>query len=87
MPKMTRRVLKAGQVQWQGPFRLALDPTAAPSPGASPHASAPAKIRITENHAQFALVEVTCSCGKTTFVRCDYSGPEGSPTPAETEPS
>ncbi len=76
MQKLTRRVLKASQVQWQGSFRLDLDPKTVPSPGASPHAAVPARIRIAENHPQFALVEVTCSCGKTTFVRCEYASPE-----------
>jgi hypothetical protein len=87
MPKMTRRVLKAREVQWQGSLRLDLDPKAAPGASASPHASAPARIRIAENHAQYALVEVTCSCGKTTFVRCEYAKPDGTPTSAQTVPS
>lgn len=82
MPKLTRRVLKASQVQWEGSFRLELDPKAAPAPGASPHAPVPARIRIAENHAQYALVEVTCSCGKTTFVRCEYARPDEPATAA-----
>jgi hypothetical protein len=84
MLRTTGRVLKAREVQWQGALQLDLDPKAAPSPGAVPHTSVPARIRITENHPQFALVEVTCSCGKTMLVRCEYPGLEGSPTPAET---
>lgn len=87
MPKLTRRVLKASEVRWQGSFRLDLDPKAAPGPGASPQVAVPARIRIAENHAQYALVEVTCSCGKTTFVRCEYAKPDGPPTPAPTASS
>lgn len=87
MPKMIRRVLKARQVQCQGSFSLDLDPKATPKAGGSPHASAPARIRIAENHPQFALVEVTCSCGKTTFVRCEYAESDGVPVPVDAAPS
>ncbi len=83
MPKLTRRVLKASQVQWQGSFRLDLDPKAAPTAGAACGA-APTRIRIAENHPQYALVEVTCSCGKTTLVRCEYAQPDGAPASATT---
>ncbi len=82
MPKMTRRVLKASEVQWAGSFRLELNPQAAPDPGASSRGAAPARIRIAENHPQFALVEVTCSCGKTTVVRCEYASQDGASAPA-----
>jgi hypothetical protein len=82
MPKLIRRVLKASEVQSQGSFRLELEPKAAPQAGGSPHAPVPARIRIAENHPQFALVEVTCSCGKTTFVRCEYAESEGAPAGA-----
>lgn len=87
MPKTTGHLLKAGTVQWQGSLPLDLNPKVAPNPAAASQATAPAKIRIAENHPQFALVEVTCSCGKTMLVRCEYSESEGSPTPAEIAPS
>ena len=70
MPKTMRNVLKANEVQSAEPLQLSLDPAAAPRPGAV--AAAPTRIRIAENHPEYALLEVTCSCGKTTFVRCDY---------------
>jgi len=67
-----RHVLKTSEVQFEGPLQLSLDPVAAPVPS-GPQAAAPqARIRIAENHPEYALVEVTCSCGQTTYVRCDY---------------
>ena len=68
-----RHVLKANEVQFAGPLRLPLDPTAPLETGRPALTSEPAHIRITENHPEYALVEVTCSCGKTTLVRCDYA--------------
>jgi len=72
-----RHVLKASEVQFGEPLQLCLDPTAPPSTGCAPAASGPACIRIAENHPEYALVEVTCSCGKTTYVRCDYAPAQG----------
>ncbi|MDI9433642.1 MAG: hypothetical protein QM570_18160 [Planctomycetota bacterium] len=83
MPRMTGRVLKAGQVQWQGAFQLELHPKAGAGSETPSEAAVPAKIRIVENQSQFALFEVTCACGKTLFVRCEYSEPQESPMSAQ----
>lgn len=73
MQKPMRHVLKANEVQSAGPMQLSLDPSRVPQARPAPGASAPARIRIAENHPEYALVEVTCSCGKITLVRCDYA--------------
>lgn len=72
-----RHLLKTSEVQFAEPLQLSLDPAAAPPTGATPADSQPARIRIAENHPEYALVEVTCSCGKTTYVRCDYAPAQG----------
>ena len=79
MPKTTRRVLKAAQVALSDPLRLSLDP-AAPAGGeaAQPGAAAP-RVRLVQNHPEYAVIEVTCSCGKTTQVRCDYAAAAPAP--------
>ena len=68
-----RHVLKANKVQLAEPVQLCLDVGATPKTAAAPRAATPARIRIAENHPEYALVEVTCSCGQTTTVRCDYA--------------
>jgi hypothetical protein len=73
MPTTMRHVLKANEVKLAGPLQLSLDPATTPQTAGSPGPSAPARIRIAENHPEYALLEVTCSCGKTTLVRCDYA--------------
>jgi hypothetical protein len=73
MHKPMRHVLKANEVQPAGPMQLSLDPGAAPQVGTAPTTTAPARVRIAENHPEYALIEVTCSCGKITYVRCDYT--------------
>jgi hypothetical protein len=70
-----RQVLKANQVQYDAPLQLSLDPSATPAAATRrpPAPSTPARARVVESHPEYALVEVTCSCGKTTYIRCDYA--------------
>ncbi len=78
MSKTMRNVLRASEVQFQGPLQLGLDALSRPKPESKPtpaqHDSTQPQVRIAENHPEYALVELTCTCGKTTYVRCDYAG-------------
>ena len=71
---MTQRIIKNGQIDIEG--RVALDlgnfPSAPGQAGKIPAIPAQAKVRIIENQDQYAVMEVTCSCGKKTIIRCDY---------------
>ena len=74
MPKATGRILKPNEVQFEGVFKLELTPTAASTADATTNtAPVPQKITMVENTPEFALVEVTCSCGTKTLVRCEYA--------------
>ena len=73
MVNTTGRILKANQVKLQGQCRLDIghsSPTPAPKP--RPALAAP-QVRIVENNDQYAVMEITCSCGTKTHVRCDYA--------------
>jgi hypothetical protein len=72
-----RHVLKASEVQLAGSLQLSLDPSAPPQASGSSASASPARIRIAENHPEYALIEVTCSCGQSTYVRCDYAAAQG----------
>jgi hypothetical protein len=78
-----RRILKADEVALEEPLQLSITPGVTPC-GHEPQA-APAA-RVTQSHAQYAIIEITCPCGRTTYVRCDYAaahaasaGPEPAP--------
>lgn len=89
MSKTIRHVLKADEVALDDSFPLSLDPAAAAAPGATsrPAPAAPAGpgVRITQSHPDYAVIEVTCPCGRTTSIRCDYAA--ASPSPVQQEPS
>ena len=85
MSKAIKRILKSDNVKLEGQFRLDLaqagfakDPTKQKSA-----ASAAPQARVVENHPEFAVIEVICSCGTGTYLRCEYTGaqaPEASQT-------
>jgi hypothetical protein len=73
MTQSVSRVIKNGQIDIEGRFALDLGNFPSPAGQASKNAAAaPAKVRILENQDQYAVMEVTCSCGKKTIIRCDY---------------
>jgi hypothetical protein len=78
-----RRILKADEVAMEGPLQLSI------APGATlcgPQPAAPAAIpsvRVAQDHAEYAVIEVTCPCGRTTYIRCDYAVAPVSSAPQE----
>jgi hypothetical protein len=84
MAKVTRHVLKADEVMLDGALRLGVDPVTPPGGKRPPTAAPAASVRIVENHPEYAVIEVTCSCGKTTHVRCEYAA-RPAPAPADSQ--
>ena len=83
MSKTTRHVLKAAEVTLNGPLQLGIDPVAAPPCTGPRSAPASSTVRLVQNHADYAIIEITCPCGRSTQVRCDYAA--ASPPAAVTE--
>ena len=81
---MIRRILKADEVSHDEPLELNIDAAPATTRATPRPVVAVSNVRITQTHADYAVIEVTCPCGKTTYVRCDY--PAASPSPLRKEP-
>jgi hypothetical protein len=73
MLKTTRHILKADEVAFDDPFHLGIDPSAQPRRMERQCASAAPSVRVAQNHPQYAVIEVTCPCGQTTYIRCEYA--------------
>ena len=73
MTPPTNRILKSGEVDVVGRFALELGNAPPPGQNKTPQAGI-AKVRILENQNEYAVMEVTCSCGRKTVIRCDYGG-------------
>ena len=76
MAKTTGHVLKAADVRLEG--QLHLEP--ANTPGKllrDKNEILPApQIHIVENQQEFAVIEVTCWCGRKIYLKCEYGGSE-----------
>lgn len=65
------RVLKAEDVQLQGTYHLTYGQSGG-VPAAAANTVAGPQVRMLEQHADYAVIEVTCACGTTSRVRCEY---------------
>jgi hypothetical protein len=72
MQRATGRVLKSDDVRLEG--RLLLD-VCGTKPRLAKQAGSAAEptVCVVENHAEFAVIEITCSCGTKIHLRCDYA--------------
>jgi hypothetical protein len=75
MPKTVGHILKSEEVKLEGQFRL--DVAQVQSQTGGPIEQSPAltepQVRIVENHPEFADIEITCSCGIKTHLKCEYA--------------
>jgi len=74
MGKTAGRILKGSDVKLEGRFTLDIvqpEPGRPKQPGT---ALAEPKVRIVENQSEFAVIEITCSCGTGMYLRCEYAG-------------
>jgi hypothetical protein len=73
MVQPTNRILKSEDVEVEGRLHLDLE-AAGPSTQRGRNAAVGiTNVRILENQIEYAVMEVTCSCGRKTIIRCDYS--------------
>ncbi|MHC4293469.1 MAG: hypothetical protein ACYSTX_04170 [Planctomycetota bacterium] len=75
MENASSHILKGDQVQFDGAFQLN-SATSARQPvrkKSAPSSSMSVQAVIVEHNDEFALVEVTCSCGTIIPVKCTYA--------------
>lgn len=71
MDQPVGRVLKAEDVRLQGTYHLNFGQSGG-VPAATGNAAVGPRVRMIEQHADYAVIEVTCGCGTTSRVRCEY---------------
>jgi len=74
MAKSTGRIIKASNVRMDGHFRISTGGTSSGTTGKAAPASpgAALQVNIVETQADYAVLEVTCSCGTKTHIKCEY---------------
>jgi len=80
MQKTTGHVLKSNEVKLEGRLQLP-DISGLTSPRVNQTknggSALPAQqVRIVDNNPQYAMIEITCSCGMKTYLKCEYGAAE-----------
>jgi hypothetical protein len=73
MGKTTGHILKADEVKLEGQLHLDLWNVPAGPPKEKGAASSAPQARVIENHQEFVILEVTCSCGNKIHLNCEYA--------------
>jgi len=68
------RILKSNDVKLEGQFLLDATDAGSDLPKQEIAGSSEPKVRILENHPEYAVIEVTCSCGTRMSLKCEYAG-------------
>ena len=77
------RILKSDEVKLEGRFLLDAAQAGSDSSKQQVAAISAPQVRIMENHEKYAVIEVICSCGTKTSLRCEYAD---TPVPAAEAP-
>jgi len=76
------RILKSDEVKLEGRFLLDAAQAGSDSSKQQVAAISAPQVRIMENHEKYAVIEVICSCGTRTSLKCEYAGaPATAPAP------
>ncbi len=73
MADKVSRVLKKDEVTVEGQRHLDVAGSGTNMQQGRVAAASAAQARVVENSSEFAVIEVTCSCGKKTHLKCLYA--------------
>ena len=84
MEKTVGRILKSDDVKLEGQFHLDVAQVNSAKGGIRQAGSALAvpQARVVENYPEYAVIEITCTCGAGMYLRCEYAGAQ---TPADSQ--
>lgn len=86
MGRPAGRILKSHNVKLEGRFRLDGTQIGTGLPKAENGLSVSPQASIVEKHPEFAIIELICSCGAKTCLKCEYAaGAESSGDGSQTQ--
>ncbi|MHC4158171.1 MAG: hypothetical protein ACYSSO_03740 [Planctomycetota bacterium] len=72
MEKTAGHILKGDNVKLEGQFHLDVTRAKTRLPKDKTSAAVTPQAQIVEQQPEFAVIEITCSCGTKTHIRCEY---------------
>lgn len=75
MKRDTAKILRESDIEVNGSLQLSCPSAARVTSSQSPinHIGTKPQVRIVEKTNEFAVIQVTCSCGKITNIKCEYA--------------
>ena len=73
MDDRTGRILKADEVKTEGSYHLEINQAHRSASPVSRSVSSTPQVRIVENYPEYVVLEMICTCGIKTRVRCEYN--------------
>ena len=73
MGKTVGRILRGDDIKVEGTFQLGVMQSGVGSPPAAVVHSVEPGAFVIETNPEFTIIEVTCSCGTKTSVKCEYA--------------
>lgn len=73
MTNVSGHILKGENIKVEGQFQLGLEQSAPNSVVQRNKTHNTAQAKVVETNPEFAVLEITCSCGTKTHVRCEYN--------------
>ena len=80
MQKTAGHILKGDQVKLEGRLQLHAPRIQPNAQQGATAASVAQQARVVESHSESAVIEIICSCGRRTYLKCEYADGE---SPAE----
>ena len=74
MVKAAGRILKSENCKLEGEYHLDIERAGLDLPKQTAATSCAPQVRMLENNPEYAVIEVTCSCGTKISIRCEYAG-------------
>jgi hypothetical protein len=84
MLQTMNRILKSDEVEIEGRCQLDIGHAISPAQHSRSGNIVAAKAKILDNNNEYAMIELTCACGRKTLVRCDYGNVSA---PANAQPN
>ena len=73
MANVSGRIIKSSDIKIEGQFQLGLEKAETSTAGNNNNSNTIAEARVVESSVDFAVLEITCSCGSKTHVKCEFN--------------
>ena len=84
MRKTTRaKILKGSEVKVEGKFTLEVTQVEQETPQETSTGLIEPQVRIVQSESEFSVIEITCSCGESLNLRCEYTAVKAPEVPQQ----